>query len=193
MRNPHILPQDCWIWGEGLLARKYQRMKKGRHFWELGKRSVFRSKTDGRLLHGLVWHCSPKLLGLLDIFFIYIYIFFKFLAVLGLCCCTGFSSRWFLLLRSTGLGARGLQQLWPPSLAAPWHMGFSQIRDQTHVSCIGRWILYHWATRQALFYVFFEESPKALLPFVEWMYCLEKNWATDCYYPEMMKQFLWVW
>ena len=28
-------------------------------------------------------------------------------------------------------------------------MGSSQIRDQTHVSCIGRRILYHWATRKA--------------------------------------------
>ena len=27
-------------------------------------------------------------------------------------------------------------------------MGSSQIRDQTHVSCIGRRILYHWATRE---------------------------------------------
>ena len=26
--------------------------------------------------------------------------------------------------------------------------GFSQPRDQTHVSCIGRQILYHWATRE---------------------------------------------
>ena len=27
--------------------------------------------------------------------------------------------------------------------------GSSQPRDQTHVSCIGRWVLYHWATREA--------------------------------------------
>ena len=25
----------------------------------------------------------------------------------------------------------------------------SQARDQTHVSCISRWVLYHWATREA--------------------------------------------
>ena len=25
----------------------------------------------------------------------------------------------------------------------------SQTRDQTHISCIGRWDLYHWATREA--------------------------------------------
>ena len=28
-------------------------------------------------------------------------------------------------------------------------MGSSWTRDRTHVSCIGRWILYHWATREA--------------------------------------------
>ena len=41
------------------------------------------------------------------------------------------------------------QQLWRTDLEAPWHAGSSWIRDQTHVSCIGRWILYHWATREA--------------------------------------------
>ena len=35
-------------------------------------------------------------------------------------------------------------------LGAPWHMGPSQIRHQTHASCIGKWILYHWAPREAL-------------------------------------------
>ena len=29
------------------------------------------------------------------------------------------------------------------SLAAPWHVGASRIRDLTQVSCIGRRILYH--------------------------------------------------
>ena len=33
-------------------------------------------------------------------------------------------------------------------LAALQHVGFSQIRDQTHVPCIGRWILNHWITRE---------------------------------------------
>ena len=27
----------------------------------------------------------------------------------------------------------------------------SQPKDQTHVSCIGRWILHHWATGEAQF------------------------------------------
>ena len=35
-------------------------------------------------------------------------------------------------------------------LVAPQHVGSSQTRDQTLVSCIGKQILYHWATREAL-------------------------------------------
>ena len=76
----------------------------------------------------------------------------------------GFSLRWLLLLQSTGSRACGLrscgtraQQFWLPGFRAQaqylWHSGLvalkhvesSQIRDRTHVSCISRWILYHWA------------------------------------------------
>ena len=35
-------------------------------------------------------------------------------------------------------------------VAAPWHWGPSRIRNQTCVSCIGRRILHHWATRGPL-------------------------------------------
>ena len=35
------------------------------------------------------------------------------------------------------------QQLQPTGLVALWYVGSSQIRGQTHVSCVGRWILYH--------------------------------------------------
>ena len=34
-------------------------------------------------------------------------------------------------------------------LSFPRHMGSSQTRDQTCISCIGRQIIYHWATREA--------------------------------------------
>ena len=39
--------------------------------------------------------------------------------------------------------------LWHSSLAAPPQEEFSQTRDPTGVSCIGKRILYHWATREA--------------------------------------------
>ena len=34
-------------------------------------------------------------------------------------------------------------------VAIPFSRGSFQPKDQTQVSCIGRWILYHWATREA--------------------------------------------
>ena len=80
--------------------------------------------------------------------------------------CAGFSLCWLLSLHSTGSGTLRLQQLQPwaqqwrlpgsraqaqqlrhTGLAALWHAGSSQIRDWTHVSYTGRWILYHWPKR----------------------------------------------
>ena len=34
-------------------------------------------------------------------------------------------------------------------VAASFYRGSSRHMDQTQISCIGRWILYHWATREA--------------------------------------------
>ena len=52
---------------------------------------------------------------------------------------------------SSGLSVHGILQArileW---VAIPFPRGSSWPRDQTHVSCIGRWSLYHWATREAL-------------------------------------------
>ena len=42
------------------------------------------------------------------------------------------------------------QELWRTVLVPPWHVGSSWTRDRTHVSCTGRWILHHWATREGL-------------------------------------------
>ena len=57
--------------------------------------------------------------------------------------CVGFSS----------CGTRP-QQMWCMSSAAPMHVGPSQIRDRTCVSCIGRQTLHHWATMEALWYFY---------------------------------------
>ena len=35
-------------------------------------------------------------------------------------------------------------------LVASWHMGSSLTRDQTHIPCIGRWILNPWTTTEVL-------------------------------------------
>ena len=42
------------------------------------------------------------------------------------------------------------QYLWLTGLVAPWHVGSYQTRARTRVPCIGRQILNHCATREAL-------------------------------------------
>ena len=59
-------------------------------------------------------------------------------------CNTWVQSLWLLGSRAQG------QQLWHTGLVAPWQMGSSWIRDRTCVSYVGRKILYHWATREAM-------------------------------------------
>ena len=71
------------------------------------------------------------------ILFIYL-----FLAILGLCCCADFSLVAAPELQSTGL------VVVVHRFSCSWHMGSSQIRDQTCVFCIGRQILYHRATKE---------------------------------------------
>ena len=46
------------------------------------------------------------------------------------------------------------QQLWLTGLVAPRHVGSSQTRARTRVPCIGRQILNHCATREALHLIF---------------------------------------
>ena len=81
--------------------------------------------------------------------------------------CAGFSLRWLLLLWNTGsrrmgfsscgmwaqklwlVGSRAqAQYLWCTGLAAPRHLGSSRTRARTRVSCTGRRILNHCATRE---------------------------------------------
>ena len=83
--------------------------------------------------------------------------------LLGLCCCVQAFSSWreqgllsncgvktshcggFSWLQSTGFRESGHQFLWCMGLVALRHVGSSHTRDQTCVSCIGRWILCHWS------------------------------------------------
>ena len=46
------------------------------------------------------------------------------------------------------------QQLWLTGLVAPRHVGSSQTRARTRVPCVGRQILNHCATREALVFTF---------------------------------------
>ena len=70
---------------------------------------------------------------------------------------TGFSLQGLLSLQSTGCRCTGLSGCgtWAPHLQSPGpivalqHAGSSWTRSWTRVSCTGRWILYHWAPREA--------------------------------------------
>ena len=53
------------------------------------------------------------------------------------------------------LGSRAQTQQLRLGSVAPRHVGSSRTRDWTRVSCIGRQILYHWATTESL-KVFFQ-------------------------------------
>ena len=67
----------------------------------------------------------------------------------------GCSLQWLLLLQSMGFRALWLQQLGLMGLVALGHRGSSQTRDRTRVPCIGRWILNHWTSREALYSIIF--------------------------------------
>ena len=127
---------------------------------------------------------------------LFVYLFILFLAVLGLHCCSsfplttasrGYSSRGagaadcggFSRCGAWALGCMGsvaacsqapgtgsivvAHRLWD---FAPQHVGFSQIRHWTHVSCISWQILYHWATREALMYILTRASTYNCLSFI---------------------------
>ena len=96
-----------------------------------------------------------------------------FLAVLGFRCWAGFfcsCREWRLLSRCDAVASHSgdlscgawtlecagfrscgiwIQQLWLWGLVAPSYVGSSWTRDWNCVFCFGRWILYHWAPREA--------------------------------------------
>ena len=65
--------------------------------------------------------------------------------------CSGFCGcgLWPRLLSRAGPWAHGLQWLWcMDGLSCSAPCGSCQTKDCAHVSCIGRWIPYHWTTRK---------------------------------------------
>ena len=73
------------------------------------------------------------------------------------------------------------QEYWSELPSLPW--GTSWLRDWTSVSCIGRRILYHWATREAqrltyLFQLVFKNKTFILNPWFHGHYCLgQTSWG----------------
>ena len=74
----------------------------------------------------------------------------------GFSCCRAWS------LGQAGFSSCGkrTQQLCHMGFAPPRHMESSQTRDRTCFSCIGRWILNHWTTREGLFFHSYPNFPK---------------------------------
>ena len=64
---------------------------------------------------------------------------------------------WLRRVGATLCGMRASPQwllwLWSTGLAAPWHVGSSQTRDQTRAPCIDRRIPTHCTTREAQSYI----------------------------------------
>ena len=105
---------------------------------------------------------------LAHVFFFLIWLCWIFVAACGLSLvvasrgysslrCACFSLRRLPLLRSPGSRCAGsraqAQQLWHTGLVALWHVGSSRTRARTCVPCIGRRILNHCATKEALAHV----------------------------------------
>ena len=105
----------------------------------------------------------------------------------------GFSLRWLLLLRSAGARAHGLSgcgcrapehrlSVCAHGLVAPQHVGSSWIKNWTHISCIGRWIPNHWATREVPSIFHFEKKKPHKLasenPTTQWK--LHANFKSVC-------------
>ena len=86
--------------------------------------------------------------------FFFSFIYYLFLASLGLHCCTlvfsSCSEQGFLFLQSMGSGWEGL--------VAPRHVTSSATRDQTGVPCIAWQIFNHWTTREASSFVLFAQD-----------------------------------
>ena len=100
----------------------------------------------------------------------------------GFSCCgawtlwrAGFSWCWRSCCRARILGRVGFSGC---GAQAPWHLGSSQTKGGTCVYCIGRWIFYHWATKEVLIFLlshfYFSYWPAGVLKYV-----LDKNTLSD--------------
>ena len=75
------------------------------------------------------------------------------------CCCLVaklcLTRLWFLDCSPWGSFAHGISQARiPEQVAISFSRGSSWLRDQSCVSYVGRWVLYHWATREARVWVY---------------------------------------
>ena len=90
------------------------------------------------------------------------------------------------VVAAAGLQNAGSMVVVVHGLIAPWHVRSSRIRDWIHVSFIGRWSLYHWATREAPSPLHFNSGEKAvvsltvlplLVPVIKSYLSKERGWG----------------
>ena len=78
------------------------------------------------------------------------FVFALYMYILLLCSCwvtSNFSATPWAVAHQAPLSMVFLRQVYWSRLPFPSPGGSSAPRDRTHVSCVGRWILYHWTTR----------------------------------------------
>ena len=92
--------------------------------------------------------------------------------------CSCFSLWWLLLLWLQASRAQA-EYLRCTGLVAMKHVASSPIRDGTRVSCIGRWILYHWATREAPNPVL-DSNVRAVLSHLNHVWLFATLWIVAC-------------
>ena len=63
-----------------------------------------------------------------------------------------------------------LENLWHTGFDVLWHVGSSQTGDQTRISCLGRRVLYHWATM---------EVPHAISWLIHFVMCNPLNMSSS--------------
>ena len=136
-------------------------------------------------------------------FFFFLIFLFYFTFIYG-CVGSSFLCEGFLQLRQVGAtlhrGARAshyrgpshcraqapdaqAQQLWLTGLVAPWHVGSSQTRTRTRVSCIGRQILNHCATREARSLYFYILAINSNILKVYWLQNYDCQLLLSCEQP----------
>ena len=74
-------------------------------------------------------------------------------------------------------------------VAIHFSWGYSQPRDRTHVSCIGRWILYHWPTWEAQMLVQIHREgtrPRYSMESASRSHCKKSMWDGKHWWPSLL-------
>ena len=119
------------------------------------------------------------------------------------CCMQAFSGCGVQPSDCSGFACCGAQaqELWCMGLVALQHVESSQIRDWTHVPSIGRWILYHWTTREVHWdFKLISQISHFLMPqfFTVWLFksipfTNAFQWGDKTVRSEVFQLSAWIW